>query len=316
MLAVGTAKLPALLGACDLTPQLLADDDVRISPAQFCVAWAEAMRLSERSAARARDRRGHAARCVRHRRIRVPLVADARRGAAPLGALPEPARRRRRGRARDRRRARVLARDARERGASAGVARAVLRAGRAPGRAAVDGAVSRRRGRLRHRGDPARYRAWFDAPIAFGAEHTQLVMPASRARGEPRLERSGAARDPRARRRRARAQRAGAADARGTGRARLREALRGDDGGSRSRREAARPDVAQLAAPAQGRRHVVQRRPRARAPRARDALPRRQARDRRDLVPARLLGAERVLPRVQALDRHDAARSTPPLATT
>ena len=32
---------------------------------------------------------------------------------------------------------------------------------------------------LTHRGDSAMYRAWFDAPVTFGAEHTQLVMPAA-----------------------------------------------------------------------------------------------------------------------------------------
>lgn len=32
--------------ATDLTPALLADPDARVSPAQFCVAWAEAIRLS------------------------------------------------------------------------------------------------------------------------------------------------------------------------------------------------------------------------------------------------------------------------------
>jgi AraC-like DNA-binding protein len=36
----------ALLRACELTPEMLADADARISPAQFCVAWAEAIRLS------------------------------------------------------------------------------------------------------------------------------------------------------------------------------------------------------------------------------------------------------------------------------
>lgn len=44
--AVGTAGTEALLGATDLTPQILADDDARISPAQFCVAWSEAMRIT------------------------------------------------------------------------------------------------------------------------------------------------------------------------------------------------------------------------------------------------------------------------------
>lgn len=38
--------LEAFFGATDLTPELLADPDARVSPAQFCVAWAEAIRLS------------------------------------------------------------------------------------------------------------------------------------------------------------------------------------------------------------------------------------------------------------------------------
>lgn len=46
VLALGSGKLDAFWGATDLTPQMLADDDARISPAQFCVAWAEAMRLA------------------------------------------------------------------------------------------------------------------------------------------------------------------------------------------------------------------------------------------------------------------------------
>ncbi len=38
--------LAALLSAADLTPQMLADAEARVTPAQFCVAWAEALRLS------------------------------------------------------------------------------------------------------------------------------------------------------------------------------------------------------------------------------------------------------------------------------
>jgi AraC-like DNA-binding protein len=33
--------------ATDLTPEIVADDEARVSPAQFCVAWAEALRLSK-----------------------------------------------------------------------------------------------------------------------------------------------------------------------------------------------------------------------------------------------------------------------------
>src|ERR1700691_5535619 len=39
-------RLEALYGATDLTPQLLADPDARVSRAQFCVAWAELLRLT------------------------------------------------------------------------------------------------------------------------------------------------------------------------------------------------------------------------------------------------------------------------------
>src|SRR5262245_931008 len=44
--AIGSAGLDAFWGATDLTPQILADDDARISPAQLCVAWSEAIRLT------------------------------------------------------------------------------------------------------------------------------------------------------------------------------------------------------------------------------------------------------------------------------
>ena len=40
------AGLAELFAAADLTPELLADAEARVSPAQFCVAWAEAIRLS------------------------------------------------------------------------------------------------------------------------------------------------------------------------------------------------------------------------------------------------------------------------------
>jgi AraC-like DNA-binding protein len=44
--AIGSANLSAFWGATDLTPQIVGDDDARVSPAQFCVAWAEAARLT------------------------------------------------------------------------------------------------------------------------------------------------------------------------------------------------------------------------------------------------------------------------------
>ena len=39
--------LDAFWRATDLTPQMVADADARVSPAQFCVAWAEATRLAK-----------------------------------------------------------------------------------------------------------------------------------------------------------------------------------------------------------------------------------------------------------------------------
>jgi hypothetical protein len=46
--ALGSSRLAEFWGATDLTPQLIVDDDARVSPAQFCVAWAEAIRLAAR----------------------------------------------------------------------------------------------------------------------------------------------------------------------------------------------------------------------------------------------------------------------------
>jgi AraC-like DNA-binding protein len=49
-LAVALERVPGALAAfhraTDLTPQMLADVEARVSPSQFCVAWAEAARLS------------------------------------------------------------------------------------------------------------------------------------------------------------------------------------------------------------------------------------------------------------------------------
>ena len=45
-LAAKDGALDAFWRATDLTPQMIADPEARVSPAQFCVAWAEASRLS------------------------------------------------------------------------------------------------------------------------------------------------------------------------------------------------------------------------------------------------------------------------------
>ncbi len=47
----GSAEgLAAFYAATDLTPEIVADSDARVTPAQFCVAWAEAVRWSADSA--------------------------------------------------------------------------------------------------------------------------------------------------------------------------------------------------------------------------------------------------------------------------
>ena len=46
-LADSQPTLAAFYRATDLSPQLLADPEARVSPAQFCVAWSEAIRLSK-----------------------------------------------------------------------------------------------------------------------------------------------------------------------------------------------------------------------------------------------------------------------------
>ena len=48
--ALGSARLPGFWGATDLTPQMVGDNDARISPAQFCVAWAELIRATGNAA--------------------------------------------------------------------------------------------------------------------------------------------------------------------------------------------------------------------------------------------------------------------------
>jgi AraC-like DNA-binding protein len=45
-LSASPPALEAFFGATDLTPEILANPDARVSPAQFCVAWSEGVRLS------------------------------------------------------------------------------------------------------------------------------------------------------------------------------------------------------------------------------------------------------------------------------
>ncbi len=178
--AVGPAGIDAFWGATDLTPQILADDDARLSAAQFCVAWSEGIRLSGdprlalRIAAsmpsgafgiveyvcRSAPTLGAALRqWVRYLNllddaVTVALVVEGdraylrveRESEAPAPASHELC-------------WALVARQARELCAAPFRMISVDLAHRAPG-------------------DVAPYRAWFEAPVVFGAEYTQLVMPA------------------------------------------------------------------------------------------------------------------------------------------
>lgn len=44
--ALGSARLEPFWRVTDLTPEIVGDDDARITPAQFCVAWGEAVRAT------------------------------------------------------------------------------------------------------------------------------------------------------------------------------------------------------------------------------------------------------------------------------
>jgi AraC-like DNA-binding protein len=177
--AVGSARLHELLGAADLTPPILADDDARVTPAQFCVAWAEAMRLTGNPAlalAIADALPPGAFGLVEYVCRSAPTLGDALRqwlrylhllDDSVDVALVEDG-------------ARACVRVTRESEAPAPASHelcfAVL-ARQACG--LVTGPLRVTAVELAHRaaGDPAVYRAWFDAPVAFEADWTQLVLP-------------------------------------------------------------------------------------------------------------------------------------------
>lgn len=177
--ALGTARLAPFWAATDLTPELVADDDARITPAQFCVAWAELVRLTANPY------------------IALDIAAATPSGAfgiveyvcrsAPTlgGALQRWVR------------YLNLLDDAVKVGLAVDGERAVLRVeleseAPAPGAHELCFALVARYARelsaaplrllgveLVHRApaDAARYRAWFDAPVTFGAATNQLVFP-------------------------------------------------------------------------------------------------------------------------------------------
>lgn len=177
--AIGSAGLDAFWGATDLTPQIVADDEARISAPQFCVAWSEALRLT-----------GDRALALRIAAATPPgafgIVEYVCRSAPTLGeALRQWVR------------YLNLLDDAVTVGLAIEGDRALLRVEReseapAPASHELCWALVARYARelstvpfrllaveLAHPapGDIAPYRAWFDAPVVFGADATQLVMP-------------------------------------------------------------------------------------------------------------------------------------------
>jgi len=192
--AVGSAGLEAFWGATDLTPQIVADEDARISAAQFCVAWSEGMRLTanrQLALAIAGATPPGAFGIVEYVCRSAPTLGEAlRQWVRYLNLLD----------------------DAVTVGLAVEGDRAYLRVEReseapAPASHELCWALVAKYARelstvpfrlltveLAHAQppDPAPYRAWFDAPVVWNAETTQLVMPraaldASLVSSDPKL---------------------------------------------------------------------------------------------------------------------------------
>ena len=181
VVAIGSARLAAFWGATDLTPELVGDSDARITPAQFCVAWAELIRITDNpqiALAIASATPAGAFGIVEYVCRSSPTLGDALRqwvrylnlldDAVVVGLAIEG----------DRAYLRVEVESEAPAPAShelcfALVAQYARQLSTAPFR--IVGVE------LAHAatGDIAVYRKWFDAPITFGAATTQLVFPAA-----------------------------------------------------------------------------------------------------------------------------------------
>jgi AraC-like DNA-binding protein len=171
--------LAALYAAADLTPEIVADADARVSPAQFCVAWAEAVRWRRDSALALAiaDETPPGA---------FGVVEYVCRSAATLGealaqwvrflgilddavdvALVEEG---------DRASLRVVRESEAPAPASHELCFALVVRN---ARLLLEGSFRVGEVRFSHRADPehaARHRVFFDAPVAFGAKTTELVF--------------------------------------------------------------------------------------------------------------------------------------------
>ena len=179
--AIGSAALDAFWGATDLTPQILADDDARLSAAQFCVAWSEGVRLTKdpQLALRiAAATPSGAFGIVEYVCRTSPTVGDALRqwvrylnlldDAVTVSLVVEGDR--------------ACLRVERESEAPAPASHELcwaLVARQAHELSAVPFRLTTVDFTHRAPDDIAAYRAWFGSPVVFGAERTQLVMPAS-----------------------------------------------------------------------------------------------------------------------------------------
>ena len=177
-LAGQPAALEAFYRATDLTAELVADVDARLSPAQFCVAWAEAVRLSGDPTIALRIATATppgAFGIVEYVCRSAPTLGEALRqwvrylglldDAVLVGLVEEE----------DQLCVRLLQESDAPAPASHELCFALIVAhARALGAAPVSVTAVE----FAHRcpGDLAAYQRWFDAPVRFDAETTQLVM--------------------------------------------------------------------------------------------------------------------------------------------
>jgi len=171
------ASADAFWRATDLTPELVADTDARLTPAQFCVAWAELVRQTSPTVALkiAAATPPGAFGIVEYVCRSAPTIGEAlRQWVRYLNVLED------------------AVEVALEIDADHAYVR-VVRESEAPAPGAHElcfalvvkqarelATVPFRFARVDfvHPGpDPAPYRAWFDAPVTFGAPITQLVLP-------------------------------------------------------------------------------------------------------------------------------------------
>lgn len=186
--------LDAFWGATDLTPEIIGDEDARITPAQFCVAWAELIRLTgnpQIALAIASATPPGAFGIVEYVCRSAPTLGEALRqwvrylnlldDAVVVGLASEGDR--------------ALLRVVRESEAPAPASHELcfaLVAQQAKQLSTVPFQITAVEFTHRAPTDPAVYRKWFDAPVTFGAATTQLVMPlaaldASLASADPKL---------------------------------------------------------------------------------------------------------------------------------